>query len=163
MKQLFILYLILIVKFYNVAVSIHLLWMFLSRSIIFYICFFTSFCRSLDPFNYLRIWHDNTGQYASASWFLIGMKKPDEWELQEERDERIRSEYHDLIERFQEKNGRTFRGTQPRRKALFCLEKYNKNYIVDLDHNEWTDCSITERNSCLTETCSSSSQHTYEI
>ncbi len=26
--------------------------------------------RSLGPLNYIRIWHDNSGAGASASWFL---------------------------------------------------------------------------------------------
>jgi hypothetical protein len=26
--------------------------------------------RTLGPLNYIRIWHDNTGHDASASWFL---------------------------------------------------------------------------------------------
>jgi hypothetical protein len=26
--------------------------------------------RSLGPLNYLRLWHDNTGQGSSSSWFL---------------------------------------------------------------------------------------------
>jgi hypothetical protein len=26
--------------------------------------------RSLGPLNYIRIWHDNSGSGASASWFL---------------------------------------------------------------------------------------------
>jgi hypothetical protein len=32
--------------------------------------FFYLSSRSLGPLNYLRIWHDNTGRAASASWFL---------------------------------------------------------------------------------------------
>ena len=32
--------------------------------------FFGLSCRSLGPLNYLHIWHDNTGQKGSASWFL---------------------------------------------------------------------------------------------
>ena len=27
-------------------------------------------CRSLGPLNYMRIWHDNSGRGAAASWFL---------------------------------------------------------------------------------------------
>jgi hypothetical protein len=33
----------------------------------------------------------------------LGISKPDEWELQEERDKRMRSEYYDPIERLPEK------------------------------------------------------------
>jgi hypothetical protein len=33
----------------------------------------------------------------------LGLRKPDELELQEERDKRMRSEYHDPIEHFSEK------------------------------------------------------------
>ncbi len=34
---------------------------------------------------------------------VIGMKKSDQWELQEERDKRMQSEYYDPIEGFPEK------------------------------------------------------------
>ena len=27
-------------------------------------------CRSLGLLNYIRVWHDNSGKGASASWFL---------------------------------------------------------------------------------------------
>ena len=50
----------------------HLLWLFQSK-----FCFFNRFkndktfiFRSLGLLNYIRVWHDNTGQGASGSWFL---------------------------------------------------------------------------------------------
>jgi hypothetical protein len=38
-----------------------------------------------------------------ANDLLLGIKKPKGWQLQEQLDARMRSEYHDPIERFPEK------------------------------------------------------------
>ncbi len=50
------------------------LWLFRSNSrrisIDSMTTFFPSHCRSLGLLNYIRLWHDNTGQGSSASWFL---------------------------------------------------------------------------------------------
>ncbi len=52
------------------------------------------------------------------------MTKPDEWELQEERDKRMRSEYHHPIERLSEKVDQLQEViTQPSKKALFFYKK----------------------------------------
>jgi polycystin 1L2 len=48
----------------------HLSWLSQSRSIIFLIFVLIVLYRPLGSLNYLRIWHDNTGRDASASWFL---------------------------------------------------------------------------------------------
>jgi hypothetical protein len=51
----------------------HLLWLFRSQ-FIFNDCIkkkrFSLYFRSLGLLNYIRIWHDNSGQDSSASWFL---------------------------------------------------------------------------------------------
>ena len=48
----------------------HLSWLFQGMEFLFR--FFTSdlLCRPLGLLNCIRIWHDNSGQGSSASWFL---------------------------------------------------------------------------------------------
>ena len=59
-----------IVQFFNVVESIHSSWLF--QSITSFSHFFTKdvLCSSLGLLNCIRIWHDNSGQDSSASWFL---------------------------------------------------------------------------------------------
>ena len=49
----------------------------------------------------------------------LGIKKPDEWELQEERDKRMRSEYHHPIERLPEKFDQMLEALSKVRKRCF--------------------------------------------
>ncbi len=65
--------LIQIERYFNVVVSIHLSWLFLSKSFSFFFIiekYLLDFIRSLGLLNYIHIWHDNTGSGDSASWFL---------------------------------------------------------------------------------------------
>ena len=51
--------------------SMHSSWLFPSRSVLpAKECFAMCECRSLGLLNYIRVWHDNSGKGASASWFL---------------------------------------------------------------------------------------------
>ncbi len=73
MKHRFEHLLIQIERYFNVVVSIHLSWLFLSKSFSFFFIiekYLLDFIRSLGLLNYIHIWHDNTGSGDSASWFL---------------------------------------------------------------------------------------------
>jgi PLAT/LH2 domain len=48
----------------------HLSWLYQSPSNHFHRYSPIAFCRSLGLLNYFRLWHDNTGQGNSASWFV---------------------------------------------------------------------------------------------
>ena len=70
-KQQFAHFLIHIERFSNVVGSIHSSWLFPSRNLLlFRLKSHLSHFRSLGLLNYIRIWHDNSGQGSSASWFL---------------------------------------------------------------------------------------------
>ena len=69
-KPVFEYFLIRIERFSNVVVSIHSSWQFQGKTFLLQCKSHQAICRPLGLLNYIRIWHDNSGQGSSASWFL---------------------------------------------------------------------------------------------
>ena len=71
MRHIFEHYRILIDQFYNVVELTPSSWLFQSKILFFLQTYIEkSVCRSLGLLHCIRIWHDNSGQDSSSSWFL---------------------------------------------------------------------------------------------